>query len=60
MRAIGRYDTELQMFVDEPRELNREKLMFLRWLADQKYFWDDADPFFAVYTAVPYLPRGDK
>jgi hypothetical protein len=34
MRAVGRYDGELQMFVDEPREPNYEHLRFLRWLVE--------------------------
>jgi hypothetical protein len=30
----GRYDPELQMFRDTPRELNLNRLRFLRWLAE--------------------------
>jgi hypothetical protein len=35
MRAVGRYDGELQMFVEEPREPNHEHLRFLRWLVER-------------------------
>jgi hypothetical protein len=35
MRAIGRYDGELQMYVEEPREPNDEHLRFLRWLVER-------------------------
>ena len=35
MRAVGRYDGELQMFVEEPREPNYEHLRFLRWLVER-------------------------
>ena len=31
----GRYDPELQMFRDNPRELNLDRLRFLRWLAER-------------------------
>ena len=32
--GTGRYDAELQMFTDTPRELNLDRLRFLRWLAE--------------------------
>jgi DNA-binding transcriptional ArsR family regulator len=32
--GTSRYDAELQMFADEPRELNLNRLRFLRWLAE--------------------------
>jgi hypothetical protein len=32
MMSLGRYDSALQMFVDEPREPNLRRLAFLRWL----------------------------
>src|SRR5688572_24131870 len=32
----GRYDRELQMFVEEPREVKREHLRFLRWLMERR------------------------
>lgn len=31
---VGRYDTALQMFVDEPRILNLNHLAYLRYLAE--------------------------
>ena len=34
MKAVGRYDTALQMFVEEPREPDLGRLTFLRWLID--------------------------
>jgi hypothetical protein len=36
MPADGRYDDELQMYVDEPRDPKQEHLLFLRWLLEQK------------------------
>lgn len=35
MRAVGRYDGELQMYVEEPREPTYEHLLFLRWLVER-------------------------
>jgi hypothetical protein len=35
MMAPGLYDKDLQMFRDRPREINLNKLLFLRWLAEQ-------------------------
>jgi hypothetical protein len=34
MKAVGRYDSALQMFVEEPCEPNLNKLTFLRWLIE--------------------------
>lgn len=34
MKALGQYDKELQMFCEAAREPDREKLRFLRWLAE--------------------------
>ena len=34
MKAVGRYDTALQMFVEEPREPDMNRLAFLRWLVE--------------------------
>jgi hypothetical protein len=34
MKAIGRYDSALQMFVEEPREPDLRRLTFLRWLVE--------------------------
>jgi len=34
MKAVGRYDSALQMFVEEPREPNLRRLAFLRWLGE--------------------------
>ena len=36
MAAIGRYDGDLQMFVEEPRDVQRAHLRFLRWLAERR------------------------
>lgn len=56
MQALGRYDTELQMFVEPIREPNRDHLEYLRWLHDHGRFWDDARELHAVYP----LPRDDN
>ena len=34
MKAVGRYDSTLQMFVEEPREPDLRQLTFLRWLIE--------------------------
>lgn len=34
MTAMGHYDSSLQMFVQAPRELDRSRLAFMRWLAE--------------------------
>jgi len=34
--AIGRYDGDLQMFVEEPRDIRRAHLRFLRWLVERR------------------------
>ena len=35
MSGNGRYDVELQMLIEEPRDANRDHLLFLRWLAER-------------------------
>ena len=34
MKAVGRYDSALQMFVEEPREPDVKRLTFMRWLIE--------------------------
>jgi hypothetical protein len=34
MKAVGRYDTSLQMFVEEPRDPDLRRLGFMRWLVE--------------------------
>lgn len=34
MKAVGQYDGNLQMFVEEPRDLDLGRLTFLRWLVE--------------------------
>jgi hypothetical protein len=34
MKAVGRYDSALQMFVEEPRDPDMGRLTFLRWLVE--------------------------
>jgi hypothetical protein len=34
MKAVGQYDGNLQMFVEEPRDIDLRRLTFLRWLAE--------------------------
>lgn len=38
MKEIGRYDTELQMFVEEPKPLNTKTLILWRKLAESGKF----------------------
>ena len=35
MKSTVRYDGDLQMFCEEPREINVAHLRFLRWLVEQ-------------------------
>ena len=35
MKSLGRYDSALQMFVEEPREPDLARLTFLRWLVER-------------------------
>lgn len=35
MKALGRYDGSLQMFVEERRRPDLARLRFLRWLAER-------------------------
>jgi hypothetical protein len=34
VKILGRYDTDLQMFTESPRDPGRAHLGFLRWLAE--------------------------
>jgi hypothetical protein len=34
MKAVGQYDGSLQMFVEEPRDVDPHRLSFLRWLVE--------------------------
>lgn len=34
MKAVGRYDSVLQMFVEDTREPDMNRLTFLRWLIE--------------------------
>jgi hypothetical protein len=34
MKAVGRYDGNLQMFVEEPRDVDLRRLGFVRWLVE--------------------------
>jgi hypothetical protein len=36
MATIGRYDSDLQMFVEKPRDAKRAHLSFLRWLVERR------------------------
>ena len=35
MAAMGRYDSTLEMFVQEPRDLDLRRLTFLRWVGER-------------------------
>ena len=35
MKTLGRYDGSLQMFVQEPRDVDIGHLRFIRWLVEQ-------------------------
>lgn len=38
MKELGRFDVDLQMFVEKPREANMQHLTFLRKLAEKGTF----------------------
>ncbi len=38
MKELGRYDTDLQMFVEKPREVNMNHLRFMRDLMEKGKF----------------------
>ncbi len=63
MAAMGRYDSTLQMFVQEPRDLDLRRLAFLRWLGEQgllehEVFGPPSGPFVEGYAVeqVAELP----
>ncbi len=41
MKAIGRYDTALQMFVETPHDIDHTVLEFWRWLVTTGKLDDD-------------------
>jgi hypothetical protein len=53
MQELGRFDTDLQMFVDAPREPDKNYLGYLVWLRIHGHFWDDCQEWNAVYP----MPR---
>ncbi|HYU19181.1 MAG TPA: hypothetical protein VEQ11_10830 [Chloroflexota bacterium] len=55
MQALGPYDTNLQMFIQEPREPDLQQLTFLRWLAEHGALEHDvAGPSTGCYA--PHAP----
>ncbi len=34
MKSVGQYDGTLQMFVEEPRDVDMARLAFVRWLVE--------------------------
>lgn len=44
MTPLGRFDSSIQMFVEMPREIDQDKLRFLRWLWERGKFFDDGHP----------------
>lgn len=34
MKKLGRYDSDAQMFVEEPKQLDESHIRFMRWLAE--------------------------
>lgn len=41
MKEIGRFDSELKMFVEEPKELNQNVLESIKWSVDNGRLTDD-------------------
>jgi hypothetical protein len=35
MKPLGKFDSSLQMFVQQPLEVNLQRLRFMRWLAER-------------------------
>ncbi len=44
MKALGQYDSDVQMFVEEPATLNQQYLLFWQWLVQNKQCEDDIQP----------------
>ena len=67
MKALGQYDSTLQMFKDQPCEVNMARLRFLRWLGEHDLLEHEiAGPSSGDYrvtveplaeTAAPPTPR---
>ncbi len=34
MKSLGKFDSSLQMFVQQPHEINLQQLQFMRWLGE--------------------------
>jgi hypothetical protein len=59
--AIGRYDTDLQMFVEEPRDVRRAHLRFLRWLAERQMLEHSvAGPPSGAFAGLPLRPASER
>jgi hypothetical protein len=62
MSVNRRYDGDLQMLIEEPREANREHLLFLRWLAERERIEHSVAGPPHVYPTqqgrVPEMPTG--
>lgn len=61
MPAIGPYDTDLQMFVEEPRDARPAHLLFLRWLVER---WDPehlaSDPPGGAFAVRLFRPATNR
>jgi hypothetical protein len=54
MKALGRYDGSVQMFVEEPREVDVSRLRFMRWLVEQgKLEHTPAGPPWGEFATAP-------
>lgn len=61
MKEIGRYDTELQMFVETPKPIKTSTLEFLRWLAEkQGRVVSEPCGEFALAAAIIKAPSGGQ
>jgi hypothetical protein len=63
MAAMGRYDSTLQMFVQEPRDLDLRRLSFLRWLGENGRLEHDiagpsSGPLLVANTRGPVKAKG--
>jgi hypothetical protein len=59
-RPTSRYDSELQMFAEQPRDADLAHLRFLRWLGEHgRLEHTPAGPPTGLYACQPLASAGD-
>ena len=61
MTATGRYDSDLRMFVEEPRDVKRAHLRFLRWLVERRMLEHPASgPPSGIFAEPAFRPVSNR